>query len=53
MVEDKVLIEIKAQPSIRAEHRAQILNYLKATGLRLGLLINFTHPKAKIERFII
>ena len=53
MVEDRILIEIKAQQSIRPEHRAQLLNYLKATGLKLGFLVNFTYPKAKIERFII
>jgi GxxExxY protein len=36
------------------EHRAQILNYLHATGLQLGLLVNFGHhPKVEHERFII
>lgn len=37
---------------IAPEHRAQTLNYLKASGLRLGLLVNFgALPKVKIERF--
>ncbi len=49
---DGIIVEIKASPSIIPAHRAQLLNYLKATGLSLGLLINFgTHPKAQIERF--
>jgi GxxExxY protein len=49
---DQIIVELKACDSISSAHRAQILNYLKATGLRLGLLVNFgTHPKAQIERF--
>jgi GxxExxY protein len=34
-------------------HVAQLLNYLKATDFKVGLLINFTHPKAVIKRFIV
>ena len=38
--------------SIAPEHQAQLLNYLKATGLRLGLIVNFGHfPQVEIERF--
>jgi GxxExxY protein len=49
---DQIIVELKACEAISGAHRAQILNYLKATGLRLGLLVNFgTHPKAQIERF--
>ena len=48
-----ILIEIKAVKTLTDEHRAQVINYLKATGLQLALLVNFgSHPKAQIERFI-
>lgn len=50
---DKVIVELKAVKEIADEHRAQLHNYLKATGLRLGFLVNFGHyPKATIERII-
>jgi GxxExxY protein len=48
---DKIIVELKALRGFAPEHRAQVLNYLKATGLRLGLLVNFgCMPKARIER---
>ncbi|KFI23679.1 GxxExxY protein [Nitrosococcus oceani] len=51
---DSILIELKACKSLDPIHRAQVLNYLKATGLRLGLLVNFSaFPKAVIERIIL
>lgn len=53
LVEDKIILELKAVESISKIHQAQILNYLRATGLKLGLLINFTAPKAEIQRFIL
>jgi len=50
---DKIIVELKAVSALTDEHRAQIHNYLKATGLRLGLLVNFGHcPKVEIERTI-
>ena len=50
---DKVIVEIKAVKEIGDEHRAQLHNYLKATGLNGGLLVNFGHyPKATIERIV-
>jgi GxxExxY protein len=50
---DKIIIEIKAVKALADEHRAQLFNYLKATGLRLGLLVNFcSHPEVTIERII-
>ena len=53
IVEEKIILEIKAVEKLIGIHEAQILNYLKATGYRLGFLINFTYPKAEIKRFII
>jgi GxxExxY protein len=51
---DKIILELKAINEIGNEHRAQVFNYLKATGLRLGILINFGHyPKATIERIVL
>jgi len=50
---DKIIIEIKAIDVIINEHRAQVLNYLSATGYKLGLLVNFGHyPKLDYERFV-
>lgn len=51
IVEDKVIIELKAVSSLEDKHRAQIINYLKATGIKSGILINFGTPRAEIERF--
>lgn len=48
---DKIILELKAVSDIAPAHRAQTINYLKATGFRLGLIINFgTYPKLQVER---
>jgi GxxExxY protein len=48
---DKIIVEIKAVSALADEHRAQVHNYLRATGHRLGLLVNFGHyPKIESER---
>jgi len=50
----KILIELKAVSVLTDEHRAQVLNYLHATGLKLGLLVNFGHfPKLEWERIVV
>jgi GxxExxY protein len=50
----KIIVELKAAKDISDEHRAQVINYLKATGLKLGIVVNFGHfPKVQIERFIL
>ena len=51
---DKIVIELKAVEKLTDEHRAQLLNFLNATGLRLGLLVNFGHhPKLEWERMVL
>ncbi|MCG8553559.1 MAG: GxxExxY protein [Desulfobacterales bacterium] len=51
---EAIIVELKAVKAVAPEHKAQVLNYLKATGLRLGLLINFgSHPKVQIDRLIL
>lgn len=50
---DKIVIEIKAEKNLDNIDRAQIINYLKATELQLGILVNFGHyPKLETERFV-
>lgn len=51
LVEGKVIVEIKAVKAIAPEHQAQIINYLNATGIEVGLLINFGNPKLEYKRF--
>ncbi len=53
VVENQVILELKAIDSLQKIHEAQLLNYLKATGYKIGLLVNFKHPKAEIKRFIL
>ncbi len=55
LVEDSVLVELKAVEKIMPVHRAQVMTYLKLCGLRLGLLINFNVPLIKdgINRIVI
>ena len=51
---DKVLVELKAVSALTDEHRAQVQNYLHATGLKVGLLVNFGHyPKVEHERYVL
>lgn len=50
-VEGKVIVELKAVKAITPEHQAQIINYLNATGIEVGLLINFGTPKLEYKRF--
>lgn len=51
---DKIVVELKAVSGLNDEHRAQIQNYLRATKLKLGLLVNFGHyPKLEYERIVL
>lgn len=52
LVEDMVLVELKALVEITTVHYAQIINYLNAYQLEIGLLINFGEPSLRFKRFI-
>jgi GxxExxY protein len=49
-VEQKVLIELKAVSRVLPEHKAQVINYLNATAIEVGLLINFGNPRLEYYR---
>jgi GxxExxY protein len=53
LVEREVLVELKAAKGLDDVHAAQCLNYLKATGLRLCLLMNFGRPRADVKRIVL
>lgn len=51
---DKIIVELKAVKTLDDVHRAQVHNYLKATGQKLGLLVNFGHyPKVEYDRIVL
>ena len=51
---ENIILELKALKEAGPEHRAQLLNYLKASGMELGLLVNFgSHPNVQIERMVL
>jgi len=49
---EEILVELKAVAAIGGVEQAQVINYLKATGLRLGLLLNFGAPRLQIKRIV-
>ena len=53
VVERSIILELKAQQNLSAEGEAQLLNYLKASGLHLGFLVNFSFPRARIKRVVL
>jgi GxxExxY protein len=53
LVEREVLVELKAAKTLDDIHAAQCLNYLKATGLRLCLLVNFGRPRVEVGRIVL
>ena len=52
LVEDKVILELKSVKDIHPAHEAQLINYLKATDMRVGLLLNFGSPSLQIKRLV-
>ncbi len=53
LVEDKVIVELKTVEKLTKLHEAQLLNYLKATDHKVGLLVNFQNKKAEIKRMVL
>ena len=51
IVEDKIILELKALPELTGEEASQVLNYLKATGMEVGILLNFGAPTASFRRY--
>ena len=52
LVDDKIILELKCIETIANIHRAQVLNYLKATGKQLAIILNFAKKKLEYERLI-
>jgi GxxExxY protein len=53
LIEGSIIVELKAQQQSSVSSEAQLLNYLKAGDKKIGMLVNFAHPKAIIKRFIV
>ncbi len=51
LVEKNVIVELKAVKALLPEHEAQVINYLNATGIKVGLLFNFGNPRLESKRF--
>ena len=52
LVADTVIVELKSVDRIASAHEAQLLNYLRATGIRIGLILNFGTPRMGIRRMV-
>lgn len=53
VVEDKVIVELKAVDFLAMIHKAQVLNYLRATGYRVALILNFAKPRLEYKRVVV
>ena len=53
VVDDAVIVDTKVIDRITDHERGQMLNYLRVTGLRVGLIVNFRRPKLEWERIIL
>ena len=53
LVENQVIIELKTVEKLSNNHEAQLLNYLKATGIKVGILVNFKQTRAEIKRMVL
>lgn len=53
IVNGNVLVELKSVERLLAVHESQVISYLRATGLRIGLLVNFNEPVVRVKRLIL
>ena len=53
LVDNKVILELKTVDTIAEVHKAQVLNYLRATGMKLGLILNFAKPSLEYKRLVL
>ena len=53
LVDNKVILELKTVDAISDVHNAQVLNYLRATGVKLGLIMNFAKPRFEYKRLVV
>ncbi len=52
VIENKIILELKVATAIKDVHKAQVANYLKTTGLKLGIIINFGKDRLEYERVV-
>ncbi len=50
---DQIILELKALDALSNDHVSQLMNYLKATGLKVGLLVNFGAPSLQYKRYVL
>jgi GxxExxY protein len=53
LVDNKIILELKTVDAISDVHNAQVLNYLRATGIKLGLIMNFAKPRFEYKRLVL
>ena len=52
LIHSEIVVEIKAARTLAPEHEAQLINYLRATGIKVGLLVNFGNPRLEWKRLV-
>ena len=53
LVDNKIILELKTVDTMANVHKAQVLNYLRATGIKLGLVLNFAKPRFEYKRLVL
>ena len=53
LVDNKIILELKTVDAISDVHKAHVLNYLRATGIKLGLIMNFAKPRFEYKRLVL